>query len=116
MYTTDPDLRSYVAMCLSDAQIALKPGELDYLNQQKTDQRRERRFPVNEDAMLFLFNSPNPQPISAQLFDVFRRGLGVSTTRPLPSGTDVQAQMKGVLVVGETRYCKPVGNLFHTGV
>ena len=116
MYTADRNLECYLVKRLTDAQIAFTPSELGYRFQRNVDKRAERRFQVNEAALLFLFNSLRTQEMLVRLFDVSRRGLGVSASEALERGTDVQVHLKDMLVVGKVRYCVPVGDSFHSGV
>jgi hypothetical protein len=116
MYTADRNLEAYLVERLTDAQIAFTPVELKRQISKDIEKRRERRFQVKETASLFLFNSLHPQEILIQLFDVSRRGLGISTTKALGVGAEVQVHLQDMIVVGTLRYCAPVGDKFYSGI
>jgi hypothetical protein len=115
MYVTDRDLGWYLVEGLTDTQTRFTPDELGHPAHEHSEKRRERRFPVNEAASIQSFN-PLRQKTPLHLLDVSRRGLGVSTAQPLHCGSEIQVHMRDAFVLGEVRYCVPVGDAFHSGI
>jgi len=116
MYTADPDLRNYIAERLTDAQTAFQPRELKRILSHLGDQRRERRFLVNEMATLYSSDPLELEDMLVQVVNVSRRGLGLASCQAVRYASNVRLHFKGMLVTGEVRYCEPAGETFHVGV
>jgi hypothetical protein len=116
MFATDRNLGSYLTGCLTDAQTAFTMAELGHQTHEHVEKRRERRFRISQTASIYSFNPRRVEKTPLKLLDVSSSGLGISTAQPLHCGSEIQVLLENALVLGEVRYCAPVGHAFHSGI
>jgi hypothetical protein len=81
-----------------------------------TEKRREPRFPANEVASMQMYNPLILDRSKIQVVNVSKNGLMLRTSEFVQVGIVVQIRLKARFVVGEVRYCLPVGDLFQVGI
>src|SRR5215475_9006206 len=70
-----------------------------------SERRRERRLPTDESALLQLLNPLSEGRLVIRVLDVSKNGLKLITPIQLHRGALVQVYLKGVIALGEIRYC-----------
>ncbi len=76
------------------------------------ERRKEQRFPVNQEAVIWL----NGRILKVRLQDVSRSGVRVQMDSAIAPGLDLTVGLKGMMLAGTVQYCNPVGSRFVLGI
>ena len=92
-----------------------KPDIPDLLPVGPDGKRRDRRFPVNQPADLVIPGITDHR-WRVQIRDVSRRGMQLTTDKPVEPGPLVRIEWNGREIVGAIRHQKRRGRLFYVGI
>lgn len=83
------------------------------------EKRRDARYPTNDSALIQVLPASGPPIMSATVVDISKSGLRLETQTIIAKGTRIEVMItkpRILVVVGEVRYCRRAGELFHVGV
>ena len=118
MYVHDTNLEHYIQeQFASDILPVGSPIDTTQRkNRPGAEKRRERRFVTNDPAFIHSLNPLTLDITPVQVLDVSRQGLKLHIGRQFRTGSEIQVKLKDLFVLGEIRYCVPVGNFFLAGI
>jgi len=80
------------------------------------DSRREGRHIVDEEASMTVLHPLSPDRTDIRIIEVSKRGLKLLVPHFVQSDSIIQVRIKGVIALGEVRYCTPAAVGFHAGL
>jgi hypothetical protein len=80
------------------------------------ERRRDPRFPANEVVSMHMINPLILERSDVLVLNVSKNGLMLRTSEFVQAGIVVQIRSQTRFVIGEVRYCLPVGNIFQVGI
>jgi|SRR5579863_2763748 len=118
MYVHDTNLEHYIQEHVASSALPLG-SPIDTTQPNNTsgaEKRRERRFVTNDPAFIHSLNPLTLDITPVQVLEVSRQGLKLRIGRQFRTGSEIQVKLKDLFVLGEIRYCVPVGSFFLAGI
>jgi hypothetical protein len=118
MYVHDTNLEHYIREHVASSVLPVS-RPIDRTQPNNTpgaEKRREPRFVTNEPAFMQSLNPLNMSLTPVQVLDVSRQGLKLRIERQILTGSEIQVKLKDLFVLGEIRFCVPVGKVFLAGI
>ena len=79
------------------------------------DLRRERRHAIPRGMKLKVRTSPQNELVDAELRDISRNGVGLTSPRVIPPGASISFPFGSQRIFAQVRYCSSVGTGFMVG-
>lgn len=80
------------------------------------EKRRHPRVATDDPAVMTVLETERTQRLKIRILDASKQGLRLLVPGDLMRGKVVQIHVRGLFILAEVRYCRPVGKSFHAGV
>lgn len=82
----------------------------------KSERRRSPRTATDDPAFVTIIKPERSQRMKARVLDASKEGLKVLVPNPLMAGMIVQVNVRGLFIMGEVRYSRRSGVVYHAGI
>ena len=81
-----------------------------------SDKRRDLRIPTDDAGLMRLLHPLSESRIPIRVVDISKNGARIHLPVVLLPGALIQLCLQSSVIVGEVRYCRPIGSGFQAGI